>query len=1142
MFVELASEATGVRTENKYDDPRMRGDLYQEFETSSVGTGIAIGDYDGDGRPDIFVVSKTEGCRLFRNLGGYRFEDVTEKAGVGGTPGIWTQGATFVDINNSGRLDIYVCRYNAPNLLYINQGDGTFREMAHAYGLDVVDSSVMAAFADYDRDGWLDLYLATNILNITTHPNGQRGYLFHNNRDGTFTNTTISGGINGESQSHTATWWDYDNDGWPDLYVANDYGYPDRLYHNNRNGTFTDVLSQVLPHTSYASMGADLGDVNNDGRVDFLVADMAATNHVRDQHALADTRARTEERPNLAPKYHRNALLLNTGTGAFQEAAFLANVAATDWTWAVRLEDLDNDGRLDLFITNGFPRDPGADTVQRMMRAETPQERIRIMYESPPQAEVHLGLRNLGHLEFRDMSAAWGIGKRGVAFGAAMGDLSGDGNLDIVYSNYHAGVTILRNDCATGHVANVYLRGTVSNRYGIGATVRAESDLGIQARPLTLARGYMSSSEPMLHFGFGADTLIRRLVVTWPSGHVQTFENLPVDRRYTITEPSGAIPIPPDTPRSAGQFSEVSQPAGLSVASAEEDIDEEAVERLLPMRQNPRGPALAVGDVFGAGADDVVVAGTTRDPLRLLRASARGSYGAADASALPTGATVDDGPVLLFAASGTGRGDLLVAKGGDALPAGAAEYQPRLFLNDGHGGYRPAPDNALPALPLSAGVLAAADFDHSGRLGVFVGARLVPGSYPLAPRSALLANRGGVFEDVTDALAPGLRQVGLVTAALWSDVDGDGWPDLLLTLDWGGVKYFHNNQGKGFEDWSERAGFAGAGTGWWTSIAGADFNGDGRIDYVVGNVGLNTRYRADPAHPALIYYGKFKPGSPSSQLLEGYFEGDTLYPVRSRRDLGAVLPAVLRRFPTYDSFARATLPEVAGEKSLAAAYRFAATELRSGVFLSRADGTYAFRPLPREAQIAPFQGLAAGDFSGSGHADIYAVQNMFSPTISLGRFDGGVSQLLRGDGRGGFEVVPPLESGLVVTGDAKALAVLSLGDDGWADFVVSRNNGTTLAFRNAGVPGRKSLRILLRGPAGNPTAVGSRVEVSFADGSSEVAEVYAGSGYYSQSSPACFFGYASANPPASIRVRWPSGSASEQPFKAGAATLVIAQP
>jgi hypothetical protein len=1140
MYVELPAEVTGVRTDNKYDDPRMRGDLYEEFETSSVGTGIAIGDYDGDGLPDIFVVSKTGGCRLFHNLGGYKFEDVTEKAGVGGTPGVWTQGATFVDINNSGRLDIYVCRYNAPNLLYINQGDGTFKESAHAYGLDAVDSSVMAAFSDYDRDGWLDVYIATNILNITAHPNGQRGLLFHNNHNGTFTNVTDSAGITGESQSHSATWWDYDNDGWPDLYVANDYGYPDRLFHNNRDGTFTDVLSKVMPHTSFSSMGADLGDVKNDGYIDFLVSDMAATTHQLDQHALADARGRTEEVPGTAPKYHRNALLLNTGTGIFREGAFLAGVAATDWTWSVRLEDLDNDGHLDLFVTNGFPRDPSADTVQRMMRAETPAERIRIMYESPPQANVHLALRNMGDLRFKDESAAWGVGKRGVSFGAALGDLSGDGNLDIVYSNYHGGVTLLRNDCDTGHVVNVYLRGTVSNRYGIGATVRVESALGIQIRPLTLSRGYMSSSEPMVHFGLGSDTTITRMEVTWPSGHVQEFRDLAVNCRYTVTEPPGALRIPPDPVRPPTQFADVSKDAGFSLTSREEDVDEVNVQRLLPFRQNPHGPALAVGDVFGNGRDAVVVGGTTQDTLRILGVSPSGQFTAADATALPTGTSADDGPILLFDSAGTGRADLLVTKGGNSLPAGSQEFQPRLYLNDGHGGFRPAPADSLPDLPISAGAVAAADFDHSGRLGLFIGGRVQPGQYPLPPQSALLANRGGRFEDVTDALAPGLRAVGMVTSALWTDVDGDGWPDLLLAIDWGSVRYFHNNKGNGFEDWTEKAGFASAGTGWWTSIAAADFNGDGRIDYVVGNVGLNTHFRADAAHPAVLFSGDFK-GS-GTQLIEGYYEGDALYPWRSRHDLGTAIPSILKRYPTSDAYGKATLGELVGEDKLAKARRFAATELRSGVFLSQPDGTYRFEPLPRIAQISPLQGIVAGDFRGDGHAGIYAVQNSFAPVPSIGRFDGGLSQLLRGDGHGHFDAVPPVESGLIVPGDAKALALIDTDQDGWPDFLVTRNDSTTLAFHNKGRAGHSSMRVLLRGATGNPTAVGARITVEMADGTAQVSEVYAGSGYYSQSTPACFFGYPDGNPPRKIRVRWPSGQSSEQDFAAGSGTVTLTQP
>ncbi|MFY9922857.1 MAG: FG-GAP-like repeat-containing protein [Opitutaceae bacterium] len=1141
MFTRLEPEDTGVRTENRYDDPKMWGELYHEFEDGSIGTGVAIGDYDGDGRPDLYVVSKTGGCRLFRNLGGYKFEDVTEKAGVGAEPGVWNCGATFVDINNDGLLDIYVCRFNAPNLLYINQGDGTFKEMAHAYGLDVKDSSVMAAFCDYDRDGWLDVYIATNLLDYARHPAGQRGYLFHNNRNGTFTNVTESAGISGEAQSHSATWWDFDNDGWPDLYVANDYGVPDKLYHNNRDGTFTNVIDRVLPHTSSFSMGSDLGDVNNDGLIDLLVADMAATTHQKDQRTMAGEREGNRDTTAATPKYQRSALFINTGVGRCLEAAYLAGIAATDWTWSPRLEDLDNDGRLDLFVTNGFNRDPESDVIRRAGLAASETERIRILYDSPVRVETHLAFRNLGDLKFENVSAEWGLNQKGVSFGSAFGDLNGDGNLDVVYTNYEGGVTILRNDNHSGHSINIDLRGTVSNRFGVGATVRLESALGVQVRQLVLARGYMSSSEPMLHFGLGEDTLIRRMVVTWPSGHVQTFDNLGVDRRYTVTEPSRPIPLPPDPIRAPAQFAEAAQASGLAAQTREEDVEESYLQRLIPIRLNRRGPGLAVGDVSGAGREDVVLGGTTLDPIRIFDSSGPGVFSAADSAALQSHAGADDGPVLLFDSRGGGREDLLVTRGSNTLPAGAQEYQPRLYLNDGHGGFQPAPDEALPPLPINAGAVAAADFDHSGRLGLFIGGRFLPGQYPLPPQSALLANRGGKFEDVTDALAPGLREVGMVTSALWTDVDGDGWPDLLLALEWGNVRYFHNNQGRGFEDWTERAGFASAGTGWWTSIAAADFNGDGRLDYVVGNVGLNTQYHADPEHPALLFSGEFAGGA-STQLIEAYYEGDKLYPWRTNRALGSVIPSVLKRYKSTGSYARATLGEILGEDRLAKARRFAATELRSGVFLSQPDGTYKFEPLPRLAQISPIQGMAAGYFEGGPHADIYAVQNSYAPIPQVGRFDGGLSLLLRGDGHGHFTPVPPAESGLVVPGDAKALAVLDIGLDGWPGFVVTRNNGSVLAFRNRGVAGGGSLRIKLRGPPGNPTAVGARITVELADGSTEAAEVYAGSGYYSQSTPACFFGYAHKAPPRRIAVRWPSGRTTEQGFTPGTAVLVLAAP
>ena len=494
-------------------------------------------------------------------------------------------------------------------------------------------------------------------------------------------------------------------------------------------------------------MGSDIGDVTNDGLIDLFVADMARTTHQGDQRTEAGSRSKARDVSDgsaTAPKYERNALLLNTGVGRTLEAANLAGIAATDWTWAARLEDLDNDGRLDLYVTNGMNREQNnLDLLTRMMNAETPADRKRIMHDSPELPQTHLAYRNLGDLQFQETGREWGLDQKGVGFGAAFGDLGGSGNLDLVYANYKGGVSILRNDCDGGHVVNVDLRGTASNRYGVGSTVKVESALGTQVRQLWLARGYLSSSEPMVHFGLGADTVVRKMTVTWPSGRVQSFENLPVDRRYTVTEPTGPAPAPPAPVAVPRQFEEISHAAGLALRSREEPLDETYQQKLLPVRLNRRGPAVAVGDIFGDGRDDIALGGTTLDPLRILKSTGPGLYAPGEFTASATPGAADDGPLLLFDATGNGRQDLLVTKGGDALPAEAPEYQPRLYLNDGHGGFAPAPEGALPALPISVGALAAADFNRDGRLGLFIGGRMIPGQYPLPPRSALLANRGG---------------------------------------------------------------------------------------------------------------------------------------------------------------------------------------------------------------------------------------------------------------------------------------------------------------------------------------------------------------------------------------------------------------
>ena len=1180
----------GIELANLFDWDHPRRHLYPH---GTAGGGVAAGDVDGDGLPDLFFTSQTGRDRLYRNLGGLRFADVSDAAGISSEVR-WGAGALFADIEGDGDLDLFVCNHDAPNQLYRNRGQGTFEECAASLGLDFEGASVMGGFADHDLDGDLDLFVVTNRLypgpgtdtprtlevdgRVRLAPGqeerfalqerridgevqkhivkaGQRDLLYRNDGE-RFTEVGAAAGIEGFEPGLSATWWDFDADGFADLYVANDFWDADRLYHNRGDGTFRDVLTERVPHTPWFSMGADFADLDGDGLQDLLVADMAPTTHFMSKLMMGDMGDSRWFLESAEPRqYMRNALFLGSDTGRFREAAFLAGLANSDWTWSVKLADLDDDGRTDAFFTNGTANHSFDPDLTRELRELELRQDHRLLFDSLARrteqwelyrsrgvrAERNLAFRNRAELDFEDVSAAWGLDLAGLSFGAVCSDLDRDGDLDLALNNTGAAVSIYANRGVGTHRLLVSLRSAGANPFGIGSRVSVTTDAGTQSAQLFTTRGYQSADEPVLHFGLGASTRVRELAVESPAGARFVFTDLEADRHYTVRFPElGGAPAPRGAAAVVPPYSERAAELGLGGArSRERPFDDFARQPLLPARLSRLGPSVAWGDADGDGRDDLFVGGAAGSvgALWLAReATFERAPGPWDADA-----ECEDLACLWFDLDSDGDLDLFVASGGVECEPGAAVLRDRVYLNDGAARFRRAPDGVLPDARESSHAAVAGDVDGDGDLDLFVGARSVPGRYPLPPRSRLLRNEGGRMVDVTDELAAGLAEVGMVTAALWSDVDGDGRADLWVALDWGPVSLWRNTP-DGLVDETERAGLD-VRRGWWRSVAGADLDGDGQLDYALGNAGLNTRYHASPQEPVLLYRGDFGE-SDGEHLVEAKTTAAGRLPVRGLSCSSDAMEFVGERFTTYRAFAGSLLEDIYTSAGLDGALELAVDELASGVLLNRSrPGAPAFewRPLPRAAQISPIYGIVACELDGDGSTDLFCVQNSFQREPETGRWDGGLGTLLLGDGAGGLRVVRD-NLGLTVSGDGIAACVADWSGDGRPDICVTQNGGPLLAFENDGERGA-FLALRLLGPPGNPACVGARAVLERADGRRQSAEVSAGGGCLSQSSATLFLGAPAAGEDgARLRVRWPDGRETRHVAAPGGGTMTLSMP
>ncbi len=1050
-FQRLQPESTAITARNEYNDPRMWGRLFRELTLGALETGVAVADFDMDGRLDIYSVSKNGPCSLYLQVIDYKFMDIARVAGVAADDVInGKAGATAVDINQDGWMDIYLCRYDAPNLLFVNNGDATFEERAAEYGLDIKDASVHASFADYDRDGDLDCYVVTNILDFSVSPQGSRDYLMENDGAGRFTDVTTSSGIWGKTQGHTAIWFDANQDGWPDVYVANDFETPDRFYLNKGNGTFVDVVDERLPHVTYFSMGADSGDLNNDGLVDYFVADMrdrTRQEYVTGMEEMGRGLWDMERVPELIPQYMWNALYLNAGNDRYKEMAHMAGLEATGWTWATRMGDFDCDGLIDVMFTTGMIRNfIDADLVDKQNVARTLQARAAVWKNAPLRNETNLMFRNNGDLTFEDVSKEWGVDQDGVSFGCVTADMDGDGDLDLVYTNYNEPPSLVRNDFTAGNRFVVELKGEAPNRRGVGAEITIETKSGKQVRQLFGERGIVSSEPVLAYFGLGDEETISRLTVRWPRGQKSVLEDLPAGHRVVIREPALESPVLNPAVVETSQnpdalFSEAAQEHGLEFASDLRAFDELSRQRLLPRRLNGQGPALATGDVDGDGYMDVFVSGPAGQSGVLYSGTRSGAYEKSANQPWSNEAEADDVDAVFFDANGDQALDLFVAASGVKPERGDALLNDRLYLNDGKGGFSLA-TAALPADGEATGAVAAADFDGDGDTDLFVGGRFVPGKWPQTPQSFLFRNDGGTFTDVTDAWAAGLGDVGMVTDASFNDIDGDGTVDLVLAIEWGPITYF-TNDGKSFQDRSAALGLAPY-KGWWSAVAVEDLNGDGRLDIVAGNVGLNTKYHASMEEPTVALVGDFA-SEGREYIVEAQYDQGKLYPVRGRSKLAYAFPWLPKKFATYQDYSHASIDEIFSEEQLGRTRRLEATELGSGVFFQNADGTFSFERLGAEAQAAPVHAIAVSDFDGDGNLDVFCAGNNFGGEPSTGRFDGGLGILLAGDGKGTFSSMWPDKSGISVPGETRSLALLP-SKNGKPGLLVARTSGPLYFF------------------------------------------------------------------------------------------------
>tara|TARA_R110000765_G_scaffold27026_7_gene66017 strand:+ start:16109 stop:19369 length:3261 start_codon:yes stop_codon:yes gene_type:complete len=1077
LFTLLKSDETGINFNNRIKDDKVKNIFaYANFYG---GAGVGVGDFNNDGLQDIFFAGNMVPDKLYINQGNLSFIDKTEEAGIINFDG-WSTGVTVADINNDGHLDIYVSRelYDENpewrrNLLYVNKGDGTFEEKAEAYQIANTERTRHATFLDYDKDGLLDLFLLTQPPNpgsLSQYHNADNLLipeyalkLYKNNGD-TFKDVSKLAGIDRTGFPNAVSASDINNDGWTDLYIANDFYAPDFLFLNNQDGTFSSIEKSALKQTSYYSMGVDVADINNDQNLDIFVLDMVSEDNFRLKSNMSGMNIGSfwkvvEDGGGF--QYMYNTLQLNNGNETFSNIAQFSGMAATDWSWSNLIADFDNDGLKDTYVTNGLLRDirntdadknvanyinttranwlqknPNAQNIKSIWDVVDLEKAVSMV---PSQPLRNYAYKNKGELEFENSSKEWGLDDESFSNGSAYADFDNDGDLDLVVNNINNEAFIYRNNSETANDRNFLRIELVDDNHKptFGARVQVYTSQGVQTLETTNVRGIYSTSESTLHFGLNNLNKIDSLTVLWPNGNITSKKNIQTNQILKISS-SDSKKITPKTEESSKYlFADRTSSFPAKFNHIENSFDDFEKQILLPHKLSQFGPALTAGDINNDGLDDFYIGGAANQSPSLFVQEQNGSFKEIETAFWKKEAAYEDIDALFVDINNDGFTDLYVVSGGNEYPKNDFHYTDRIYLNQGNGIFKKGA--ILNSARISGSTVKAADYDGDGDLDLFIGARHTPQQYPNPASSMLLINDNGQLSNKTESLSPQLLNMGMVTDAIWSDYDNDSDLDLIVVGEWMPITIFENNNGSlsklEMEDFKSSY-------GWWFSIEQGDFDNDGDMDYIAGNLGLNYKYKTSTDKPFDVYYNDFDANG-NADIVLGYYNKEKHYPLRGFSCSSEQIPDLKKKIVKYDAFASMELKDVYGEEKLKNSLHYSADTFASVYIENIGDGKFKMTNLPNIAQLTNLNDMLISDFNGDGSLDVLAVGNLYVSEIETPRNDAGTGVLLLGDGKGSFTAKRGSEIGFYAAKDAKKLITIT---NNKKDYYLVGNNNDALQF------------------------------------------------------------------------------------------------